>query len=182
MGGQILDFLEHGFLNIVGGCCGTTPDHIREIARLVKNYPPRKKPQSDKLLHLSGLEAVTLRPDSNFMNIGERTNVTGSRKFARLIADGKYEEALAIARDQVEGGAQVIDVNMDEAMLDSANAMTRFLHLVAAEPDIARVPVMIDSSKWEVIEAGLKCTQGKSIVNSISLKEGEESFIAQAKK
>lgn len=182
MGSHIRDFLEHGFLNIIGGCCGTTPGHIRVMARLAKDYAPRKRPAPDTLLHLSGLEAVTLRPDSNFMNIGERTNVTGSRKFARLIADGKYEEALAIARDQVEGGAQVIDVNMDEAMLDSVNAMTRFLHLVAAEPDIARVPVMIDSSKWEVIEAGLKCTQGKSIVNSISLKEGEKTFIAKAEK
>lgn len=180
MGHQIKDFLTSGFLNIVGGCCGTTPDHIREIATLAKQCPPRKRPQADTLLHLSGLEAVTLRPDSNFMNVGERTNVTGSRKFARLIAEGQYEEALAIARDQVEGGAQAIDINMDEGMLDSEKAMVKFLHLVASEPDIAKLPIMIDSSKFHVIEAGLKCTQGKSIVNSISLKEGEEAFLKQA--
>jgi 5-methyltetrahydrofolate--homocysteine methyltransferase len=182
MGHHICDFLDSGFINIVGGCCGTTPDHIRRIAQLVKGKKPRMKPASDGMFHLSGLEAVTLRPESNFMNVGERTNVTGSRKFAKLIIDGKYDEALAIARDQVEGGAQVIDVNMDEGMLDSKAAMTRFLNLMAAEPDIARLPVMIDSSKWEVIEAGLKCTQGKSVVNSISLKEGEVVFVDQAKK
>lgn len=180
MGHQIKDFLTSGFLNIVGGCCGTTPDHIKEIAALAKQCPPRKRPQADTLLHLSGLEAVTLRPESNFMNVGERTNVTGSRKFARLIAEGQYEEALAIARDQVEGGAQAIDVNMDEGMLDSEKAMVKFLHLIASEPDIAKLPIMIDSSKFYVIEAGLKCTQGKSIVNSISLKEGEEAFLKQA--
>ncbi|MBP7166111.1 MAG: methionine synthase [Bacteroidia bacterium] len=180
MGHQIKDFLTSGFLNIVGGCCGTTPDHIREIATLAKQCPPRKRPQPDTLLHLSGLEAVTLRPESNFMNVGERTNVTGSRKFARLIAEGQYEEALAIARDQVEGGAQAIDINMDEGMLDSEKAMVKFLHLIASEPDIAKLPIMIDSSKFHVIEAGLKCTQGKSIVNSISLKEGEEAFLKQA--
>ncbi|MFM7053119.1 MAG: methionine synthase, partial [Bacteroidota bacterium] len=182
MGHHICDFLNSGFVNIVGGCCGTTPDHIRRIAQLVKGKKPRVKPDSDGLFHLSGLEAVTLRPESNFMNVGERTNVTGSRKFAKLIIEGNYEAALAIARDQVEGGAQVIDVNMDEGMLDAKAAMTRFLNLMAAEPDIARLPVMIDSSKWEVIEAGLKCTQGKSVVNSISLKEGESIFIEQAKK
>ncbi|MGR6087384.1 MAG: methionine synthase [Arcticibacter sp.] len=181
MGHHICDFLNSGFVNIVGGCCGTTPDHIRRIAQLVKNKKPRTKPKSDGLFHLSGLEAVTLRPESNFMNVGERTNVTGSRKFAKLIIEGNYEAALAIARDQVEGGAQVIDVNMDEGMLDAKAAMTRFLNLMAAEPDIARLPVMIDSSKWEVIEAGLKCTQGKSVVNSISLKEGESIFINQAR-
>ena len=181
MGHQIKDFLTSGFLNIVGGCCGTTPDHIREIAQLAKQCPPRKRPQTDTLLHLSGLEAVTLRPDSNFMNVGERTNVTGSRKFARLIAEGQYEEALAIARDQVEGGAQAIDINMDEGMLDSEKAMVKFLNLIAAEPDIAKLPIMIDSSKFHVIEAGLKCTQGKSIVNSISLKEGEEAFLQHAR-
>lgn len=180
MGHQIKDFLTSGFLNIVGGCCGTTPDHIREIAALAKQCPPRKRPQADTLLHLSGLEAVTLRPESNFMNVGERTNVTGSRKFARLIAEDQYEEALAIARDQVEGGAQAIDINMDEGMLDSEKAMVKFLHLIASEPDIAKLPIMIDSSKFHVIEAGLKCTQGKSIVNSISLKEGEEAFLKQA--
>ncbi|HEX5000970.1 MAG TPA: methionine synthase [Bacteroidia bacterium] len=181
MGHHIHDFLEHDFVNIVGGCCGTTPEHIRHIAGLAHQFRPRKKPGKEQLLHVSGLEAVTLRPDSNFMNVGERTNVTGSRKFAKLITADNYDAALAIARDQVEGGAQVIDVNMDEGMLDSEAAMTRFLHLVAAEPDIARVPVMIDSSKWTVIEAGLKCTQGKSIVNSISLKEGEAEFKRQAK-
>ena len=182
MGHHIHDFLNHGFLNIVGGCCGTTPAHIRKIAELVKNVPPRKKPQRDHLLHISGLEAVTLRPESNFMNVGERTNVTGSRKFAKLVIDEKYEDALVVARDQVEGGAQVIDVNMDEGMLDSEKVMTRFLHLIASEPDIAKLPIMIDSSKWTVIEAGLKCTQGKSIVNSISLKEGEDAFVKHAGK
>lgn len=180
MGHQIEDFLKAGFLNIVGGCCGTTPEHIKRIAELAAKCEPRKRNKPDTLMHLSGLEPVTLRPESNFMNVGERTNVTGSKKFAKLIIDGKYEEALAVAKDQVEGGAQVIDVNMDEGMLDAEKAMTTFLNLVASEPDIARVPVMIDSSKWHVIEAGLKCIQGKGIVNSISLKEGEERFIEQA--
>lgn len=180
MGHQIEDFLKAGFLNIVGGCCGTTPDHIREIAKIASKSKPRVKPQPDTLMHLSGLEPVTLRPESNFMNVGERTNVTGSKKFAKLIIDEKYEEALAVARDQVDGGAQVIDVNMDEGMLDAEKAMVTFLNLIASEPDIARVPVMIDSSKWTVIEAGLKCLQGKGIVNSISLKEGEQKFIEQA--
>lgn len=180
MGHEVLDFLKSGFLNIVGGCCGTTPEHIREIAQLAAKCPPRKVPVPDTLMHLSGLEAVTLRPESNFMNVGERTNVTGSRKFARLITEGNYEEALSIARDQVDGGAQAIDVNMDEGMLDSEKAMVKFLNLIAAEPDIAKLPIMIDSSKFYVIEAGLKCTQGKSIVNSISLKEGEEEFLRQA--
>ena len=180
MGHQIQDFLKAGFLNIVGGCCGTTPDHIREIASIAAKSKPRVKPQPDTLMHLSGLEPVTLRPESNFMNVGERTNVTGSKKFAKLIIDEKYEEALAVARDQVEGGAQVIDVNMDEGMLDAEKAMVTFLNLIASEPDIARVPVMIDSSKWSVIEAGLKCLQGKGIINSISLKEGEQKFIEQA--
>ncbi|MBK9285282.1 MAG: methionine synthase [Sphingobacteriaceae bacterium] len=180
MGHQIEDFLKAGFLNIVGGCCGTTPEHIKKIADLAKEVKPRKKPKADSLMHLSGLEPVTLRPESNFMNVGERTNVTGSKKFAKLIIDGKYEEALAVAKDQVEGGAQVIDINMDEGMLDAVSAMTTFLNLIASEPDIARVPIMIDSSKWHVIEAGLKCIQGKGIVNSISLKEGEAKFIEQA--
>ncbi len=182
MGHQIEDFLKAGFLNIVGGCCGTTPAHIKRIAELAKEAKPRRKPEPDTLMHLSGLEPVTLRPESNFMNVGERTNVTGSKKFLRLINEGNYEEALAIAKDQVDGGAQVIDVNMDEGMLDSEACMTRFLNLIASEPDIARVPIMIDSSKWTVIEAGLKCVQGKAIVNSISLKEGEEKFIEQAQK
>lgn len=182
MGHQIEDFLKAGFLNIVGGCCGTTPSHIKRIAELAKEAAPRKKPEADHLMHLSGLEPFTLTPESNFMNVGERTNVTGSKKFLRLIKEGNYEEALSIAREQVEGGAQVIDVNMDEGMLDSEQAMTTFLNLIASEPDISRVPIMIDSSKWTVIEAGLKCVQGKAIVNSISLKEGEEKFIEQALK
>jgi 5-methyltetrahydrofolate--homocysteine methyltransferase len=182
MGHQIEDFLTAGFINIVGGCCGTTPDHIRRIAELARQVKPRKKPQPDTLMHLSGLEPFTLTPESNFLNVGERTNVTGSKKFLRLIKEGNYEEALAIARDQVDGGAQVIDVNMDEGMLDGEAAMTTFLNLIASEPDICRVPIMIDSSKWSVIEAGLKCVQGKAIVNSISLKEGEEKFIEQAHK
>ena len=182
MGHQIEDFLKAGFLNIVGGCCGTTPSHIKRIAELAKEAKPRKKPQPDTLMHLSGLEPYTLTPESNFLNVGERTNVTGSKKFLRLIKEGNYEEALSIAKDQVDGGAQVIDVNMDEGMLDSEAAMTTFLNLIASEPDICRVPIMIDSSKWTVIEAGLKCVQGKAIVNSISLKEGEEKFIEQAHK
>ncbi len=183
MGHQIEDFLHAGFINIVGGCCGTTPAHIKRIAELAKEAAPRKRPQADdSLMHLSGLEPLTLRPESNFLNVGERTNVTGSKKFLRLINEGNYEAALSIAKDQVDGGAQVIDVNMDEGMLDSEAAMTKFLNLIAAEPDIARVPIMIDSSKWSVIEAGLKCVQGKAIVNSISLKEGEEKFIEYAHK
>ncbi len=182
MGHQIEDFLKAGFLNIVGGCCGTTPSHIKRIAEIAKDAKPRKKPQPDTLMHLSGLEPYTLTPESNFLNVGERTNVTGSKKFLRLIKEGNYEEALSIAREQVEGGAQVIDVNMDEGMLDSEQAMTTFLNLIASEPDISRVPIMIDSSKWSVIEAGLKCVQGKAIVNSISLKEGEEKFVEQAHK
>ena len=182
MGHQIEDFLKAGFINIVGGCCGTTPAHIKRIAELAKESKPRKRPVKDSLMHLSGLEPFTLTPESNFMNVGERTNVTGSKKFLRLIKEGNFEEALSVARDQVEGGAQVIDVNMDEGMLDSEKAMTTFLNLIAAEPDISRVPIMIDSSKWSVIEAGLKCVQGKAIVNSISLKEGEEKFIEQAHK
>ena len=182
MGHQIEDFLKAGFLNIVGGCCGTTPSHIKRIAELAKESKPRKRPVADTLMHLSGLEPLTLRPESNFLNVGERTNVTGSKKFLRLINEGNYEEALSIAKDQVDGGAQVIDVNMDEGMLDSEAAMTKFLNLIASEPDISKVPIMIDSSKWSVIEAGLKCVQGKAIVNSISLKEGEEKFIEHANK
>lgn len=178
---QMQDFLASGFVNIVGGCCGTTPEHIAHIAAHAQQAKPRKIPQIEPYLRLSGLEAVSLRPESNFMNIGERTNVTGSKKFARLILEDKYDEALSIARDQVEGGAQVIDICMDEAMLDAPSAMIRFLQLIAAEPDIARVPVMLDSSRFSVLEAGLQCLQGKGIVNSISLKEGEEEFIRQAK-
>ncbi len=175
------EFARSGFLNIVGGCCGTTPEHIAAIAEHVRDIAPRRVPVIEKRLRLSGLEAVNIGDDSLFVNVGERTNVTGSKAFARLILAGNYQEALAVARQQVENGAQVIDVNMDEAMLDSQAAMRTFLNLVAAEPDISRVPVMIDSSKWSIIEAGLKCVQGKPVVNSISLKEGEDEFIRQAR-
>ncbi len=176
----IEDFIESGFVNIVGGCCGTTPSHIKCIAEKAAKAKPRKVPKPEPFLRLSGLEPITYTPDSVFMNIGERTNVTGSPKFAKLILSGDFEAALAVARQQVEGGAQVIDVNMDEGMLDSEAAMTRFLNLIASEPDIAKLPIMVDSSKWSVIEAGLKCLQGKGIVNSISLKEGEELFKERA--
>jgi len=176
------DFIEHGFVNIVGGCCGTTPEHISCIAEKAAKFPPRKIPVVEPYLRLSGLEPVTITPESIFVNIGERTNITGSPKFSKLILGGDYEGALAVARQQVEGGAQVIDVNMDEGMLDSEAAMTKFLNLIASEPDIAKLPIMVDSSKWTVIEAGLKCLQGKGIVNSISLKEGEEKFIESARK
>ena len=181
MAGHIKEYLEGSYVNIVGGCCGTTPEHIHEFAKIAALAKPHVLTKKDDNLQLSGLEAVTLTPESNFMNIGERCNVSGSRRFARLIRESKYEEALAIAREQVENGAQVIDVNLDDAMLDAEKEMVTFLNLMMAEPDIARLPVMVDSSKWKVIEAGLKCLQGKAIVNSISLKEGEESFIAQAK-
>ncbi|HSU53773.1 MAG TPA: methionine synthase, partial [Candidatus Dormibacteraeota bacterium] len=177
---QLQDWARNGWLNLVGGCCGTTPDHIRAIAASVRGLTPRVVPTVQPFTRLSGLEAVTIRPETNFVNIGERTNVTGSPKFSKLILAGDYEAALAVAKQQVENGAQIIDVNMDEAMLDSEKAMTTFLNLVASEPDIAKVPVMIDSSKWSVIEAGLKCVQGKGVVNSISLKEGEEKFKRQA--
>jgi 5-methyltetrahydrofolate--homocysteine methyltransferase len=175
------EFAQSGFLNIAGGCCGTTPAHIRRIAEAVADLPPRTLPKLAPKLRLSGLEPVAIGDDSLFVNVGERTNVTGSKAFARLILNGQYAEALAVGRQQVDNGAQVIDVNMDEAMLDSKAAMTTFLRMVASEPDIARVPVMVDSSKWEVIEAGLQCLQGKGIVNSISLKEGEERFLEQAR-
>ena len=175
------EFAESGFVNIAGGCCGTTPDHIRAIAEVVAGMAPRQVPEVPAAMRLSGLEPFTIDDNSLFVNVGERTNVTGSKAFARLILNEKYDEALAVARQQVENGAQVIDINMDEAMLDSVAAMARFLNLIASEPDIARVPVMIDSSKWSVIEAGLKCVQGKAIVNSISMKEGEEAFLHQAK-
>jgi len=181
MAPKMRDFAEQGWLNIVGGCCGTTPPHIQAIAEAVKGLPPRVPAKVEPFTRLSGLEALTLRPDANFVNIGERTNITGSPKFSKLILEGKYEEAVAIARQQVEGGAQIIDINMDEGMIDSEKAMTRFVNLIAAEPDISRVPVMIDSSKWSVIEAGLKCTQGKSVVNSISIKEGEAKFKESAR-
>ncbi|MGE5339738.1 MAG: methionine synthase, partial [Gemmatimonadota bacterium] len=174
------EFAQAGFVNIAGGCCGTTPEHIRAIAQAIDGLAPRVVPVASRALRLSGLEPLTITDASLFVNVGERTNVTGSKAFARLILNEQYEQAISVARQQVENGAQVIDVNMDEAMLDSVRAMTRFLNLIGAEPDIARVPVMIDSSKWSVIEAGLKCVQGKCIVNSISLKEGEAEFIRQA--
>lgn len=174
-------YAEAGFVNIVGGCCGSTPEHIRAIARAVEGIRPRVIPDVPRYTRLSGLEPLTLRPETNFVNIGERTNVTGSKRFKRLIKNDEYEEALAVARDQVENGALMVDVNMDEGMLDSVEAMTRFLKLIATEPDIARVPVVIDSSRWEVIEEGLKCVQGKAVVNSISMKEGEDDFRRQAR-
>ncbi|HDZ08576.1 methionine synthase [Pseudohongiella sp.] len=175
------EFAASGFLNIIGGCCGSSPQHIRAIADAVSKYPPRVIPEIEVKCRLSGLEAFNIAADSLFVNVGERTNITGSRKFARLILEGLYDEALDVALQQVESGAQVIDINMDEGMLDSRAAMEKFLRLIAAEPDISRVPVMIDSSKWEVIETGLKNIQGKGIVNSISLKEGEEDFLAKAR-
>ena len=174
------EFADSGFLNIAGGCCGTTPDHINAIYNEIKNVAPRKIPTLPQTLKLSGLEPFVINEESLFVNVGERTNVTGSKAFARLIINEQYDEALTVARQQVENGAQVIDINMDEGMLDAIKAMTHFLNLVASEPDIARVPIMIDSSKWSVIEAGLKCVQGKAIVNSISMKEGEVEFIRQA--
>jgi 5-methyltetrahydrofolate--homocysteine methyltransferase len=174
------EFARAGFVNMVGGCCGTTPEHIAAIAAKVRALPIRAVPEIAVKTRLSGLEALNIDDATLFVNVGERTNVTGSKMFARLIREEKYDEAIAVARQQVENGAQIIDINMDEAMLDSVACMHRFLNLIASEPDIARVPVMIDSSKWSVIETGLKCVQGKSIVNSISLKEGEEPFLKQA--
>ncbi|WP_372774505.1 methionine synthase [Mangrovibacterium sp.] len=182
MAGQVKDFLDNHFVNIIGGCCGTTPDHIRKFAGVAAAAQPHVKQKNDELTRFSGLEPVTITPETNFVNIGERCNVSGSIKFARLIREEKYEEALAVAREQVENGAQVIDVNLDDAMLDAKKEMVTFLNLLMAEPDIAKLPVMVDSSKWEVIEAGLKCLQGKAIVNSISMKEGEEQFLEQASK
>ncbi len=181
MAAVLREFAGNGWLNLVGGCCGTGPEHIAALAAAVKGMAPRKPASPEPRTRLSGLEPFTLRSETNFVNVGERTNVAGSARFARLIREEKYEEALAIARHQVEGGAQIIDVNMDEALLDSEKAMVTFLNLIAAEPDIARVPVMIDSSRWPVVEAGLKCVQGKSVINSISLKEGEEEFIRRAR-
>jgi 5-methyltetrahydrofolate--homocysteine methyltransferase len=179
---QLREWAQNRWLNIVGGCCGTTPAHIARLAEAMNDLSPRIPPRPEPYLRLSGLESVTVRPESNFVNVGERTNVTGSPVFAKLILAGDFEKAVSVARQQVEGGAQIIDVNMDEAMLDSKEAMEKFLRLIAGESEIARVPVMIDSSKWEVIEAGLRCLQGKGIVNSISLKEGEAKFIAQAQR
>jgi 5-methyltetrahydrofolate--homocysteine methyltransferase len=175
------EFAESGLVNIVGGCCGTTPEHIAAIYNAVKDLPPRQVPEIAPACRLSGLEPFNITPESLFVNVGERTNVTGSKKFARLIREQNYAEALDIARQQVEGGAQIIDINMDEGMLDSEAAMVKFLNMVACEPDISRVPIMIDSSKWEIIEAGLKCVQGKPVVNSISLKEGHDEFVHKAR-
>ncbi|NNL07235.1 MAG: methionine synthase, partial [Gammaproteobacteria bacterium] len=182
MAKAIGEWAQSGFLNIVGGCCGTTPDHIRAFAEVVKDKQPRSKPALPVECRLSGLEPFNIGESALFINVGERTNVTGSARFKRLIKDEEYEEALSVAQQQVDDGAQIIDINMDEGMLDSEAVMKRFLNLIAAEPDISRVPVMIDSSKWEIIEAGLRCVQGKGIVNSISLKEGEDAFIEHAKK
>jgi 5-methyltetrahydrofolate--homocysteine methyltransferase len=181
MADLIGEFAESGFVNLVGGCCGSTPEHIAAIVRNVRRVEPRKPPEIPSMCRLSGLEPLNIGLETMFVNIGERTNVTGSRRFARLISEDDYETALEVARQQVENGAQIIDINMDEGMLDSKAAMVRFLNLLMAEPDISRVPVMLDSSKWEVIEAGLKCVQGKPVVNSISLKEGEEEFLRQAR-
>lgn len=181
MAHKIKDFASNGFVNIVGGCCGTTPDHIRAIADAVRNLKPRFAPKIEAKTIISGLEALSIIPEVNFINIGERTNVSGSKKFARLIREKQYEEALSVAREQVENGAQIIDVNLDDGLLDAQVEMTKFLNYLASDPEIARVPIMIDSSRWEVIEAGLKCIQGKAIVNSISLKDGESLFLKKAK-
>ncbi|NQU35848.1 MAG: methionine synthase [Bacteroidetes bacterium] len=181
MGVYIKDFLENSFVNIVGGCCGTTPDHIKVIADIAEEYNARSIPVKEHITQISGLEPIKINRQINFVNIGERTNVSGSRKFARLIREKKYEEALTIARHQVEGGAQVLDVSMDDGMLDAQSEMVTFLNYLASDPDVSRLPIMIDSSKWEVIEAGLKCIQGKGIVNSISLKNGEKEFLEQAR-
>ena len=180
MAQHVKPFVEEGLVNIIGGCCGTTPAHISRYPELVKGAKPHIPAPKPDCLWLSGLELLEVKPENNFVNVGERCNVAGSRKFLRLIKEGSYEEALTIARKQVEDGAQVIDINMDDGMLDAVKEMKTFLNLIASEPDIARVPVMIDSSKWEVIEEGLMCVQGKSIVNSISLKEGEEVFLKHA--
>jgi 5-methyltetrahydrofolate--homocysteine methyltransferase len=179
--GEIVEWAKNGFLNIVGGCCGTSPDHIRAIVQKVSGLAPRKIPELPVSCQLAGLEPCTISADSLFVNVGERTNVTGSAMFKRLIMEGDYETALDVARQQVENGAQIIDINMDEGLLESKEAMVRFLNLIASEPDISRVPIMLDSSKWEIIEAGLQCIQGKGVVNSISMKEGEEKFIQQAR-
>jgi 5-methyltetrahydrofolate--homocysteine methyltransferase len=180
--GLLREFADEGLVNIVGGCCGTTPDHIRAIVARVEGVRPRTPPRPDTLTRLSGLEPLVIRPDSNFIMIGERTNVTGSKRFAELVKAGDYGKAVEVALDQVRGGANILDVNMDEGMLEGERAMTTFLNLLASEPEISRIPVMVDSSKWTVIEAGLKCIQGKGVANSISLKEGEEDFLAKAKR
>src|SRR5215204_1022958 len=180
MADEVGEWAREGWLNIVGGCCGTTPEHIKAIAEAVSDYPPREIPEIPKKLRLSGLEPCNIGADSLFVNVGERTNVTGSARFKDLILNDDYETALDVARQQVENGAQIIDVNMDEGMLDGEEAMVRFLNLVASEPDISRVPIMIDSSRWSIVEAGLKRVQGRCVVNSISMKEGEEEFVRQA--
>ncbi|HEC12718.1 MAG TPA: methionine synthase, partial [Acidiferrobacteraceae bacterium] len=177
MAKEIGDWAKSGYLNIVGGCCGTTPEHIKALAEAVSQYPPRRIPQHDTTCRLAGLEPLNIREGSLFVNVGERTNVTGSARFKKLILNDDYDAALSVARQQVDSGAQAIDINMDEGMLDGTHAMVKFLNLIAGEPDISRVPVMIDSSKWPIIEAGLKCIQGKGIVNSISMKEGEDAFV-----
>ncbi|MGE0090137.1 MAG: methionine synthase [Bacteroidales bacterium] len=182
MANLIEDYLQNNFVNIVGGCCGTRAEHIAQIAKVAAKYKPRKLPEIEQSTRLSGLEPLTINKGRNFVNIGERTNVSGSKKFAQLIRDDNFEEALKVAHHQVQNGAQVIDISMDDALIDAEKAMTEFLHMIASEPEIARVPVMIDSSKWSVIESGLKCVQGKSIVNSISLKDGEDAFIEKARK
>ncbi|MCK5190118.1 MAG: dihydropteroate synthase, partial [Methylococcales bacterium] len=181
MAKELADWAANGYLNIIGGCCGTSPDHIKAIIDEVQKQAPRKIPVLEKQCRLAGLEPQNISPDSLFVNVGERTNVTGSARFKRLIVEGDFEAALDVAKQQVENGAQIIDINMDEGMLESKEAMVRFLHLIASEPDIAKVPIMLDSSKWDILEAGLKCIQGKGVVNSISIKEGEENFIKQAK-
>ncbi|HLO57688.1 MAG TPA: methionine synthase [Bacteroidales bacterium] len=179
---QLRQYLDGGYINIIGGCCGTTPEHIKAFSKLAAGYKPRQVPENTHVTSLSGLEPLFITRESNFVNIGERTNVAGSIKFAKMIREEQFEEALSVAREQVEGGAQVLDICMDDAMLDGEKCMVRYLHLLMSEPEIAKLPVMIDSSKWKIIEAGLKCVQGKSIVNSISLKEGEEAFVEQASK
>lgn len=182
MANTLREFVAAGWLNIVGGCCGTTPEHIGAIAEAVRDCPPRQPPAVPRFTRLAGLEPLVIRPESNFILIGERTNVAGSRRFARLVREGQYDEAVAIARQQVEGGANILDVNMDDALLDGELAMREFLNRLAAEPDIARVPIMIDSSRWSILETGLKCNQGKPVVNSISLKEGEAAFLERARR
>ncbi|MGH7271795.1 MAG: dihydropteroate synthase, partial [Polyangiaceae bacterium] len=178
----VREFATEGMVNIVGGCCGTTPDHVRAIAAAVEGVRPRTPPKLPRLTRLSGLEPLVIRPESNFIMIGERTNITGSKKFAELIRAGQFAQGVEIALDQVRGGANILDVNMDEGMIDGVSAMTTFLSLVASEPEITKLPVMVDSSKFSVIEAGLKCLQGRGIANSISLKEGEADFLAKAKR
>ena len=177
---HVKEWAESGFLNIIGGCCGTTPEHIKGMADAVDNIKPRTLEAKEIACRLSGLEALTIDKSSLFVNVGERTNVTGSAIFKRLITEENYDKAIAVALQQVENGAQIIDINMDEGMLDSKAAMVRYLNLIAGEPDIAKVPIMLDSSKWDILEEGLKCIQGKGVVNSISLKEGEENFRKQA--